>query len=255
MSIIEPDQQRTIGPEPVAPPTPPTPPPAAPSTPAEPETFDRAYVEDLRKENAKWRTQLREYEAEFDGIDPEERKALAEFARLSVRAQSGDEEALKTLGEMLGEETAPAVQEQAPVYDEAYFRRIAAEEASRIAAEQQRYSDEQRGIAEIVRQAEALGYKQGSEDYVLLMRAANSVDPTEHSDLLAEGDRLVKAYKQSIIEGYLAEKEGRTVTSPVLTPAGSPPSQSAQPWNDQMSAAEKWQAVRNSVHERLTGGR
>ena len=257
MSLLEPNEgQRTIGPEPAGP---------APgavrdgqdtaviadSQPtSEPKVFDEAYVKELRAENAKWRTQLRELESEFEGIDPEERRTLAEFARLSRAAESGDEQAAQQLAELLGvegDEQPPAQAATPPTYDEAYFRRLAAEEAARIADERDQQRSAQEGVQQVISRAEALGYKHGSEDYILLMRAANSIDPNtleDPSTLLVEGDKLVKAYKQQIVEEYLAGKGTRADTSLAVPTGGSAPAHQVEP-------PKGWADARERLHERL----
>lgn len=254
MSIIEPSD-RTIGPDPVAPVTPPEPPVTQPEVAeeTEPKVFDEAYVKELRAENAKWRTQLREYEQEFDGIDPDERRAMAELMRLSVAAQNGDEDAVAQLAELLGDDTTPPATPAAPPeFSEDYFRRLAREEVDRVAAEHDTRRMESEGIQDVIRRAEALGYKQGTPDYVLLMQAANAVDPSEHDDLIAAGHETVLAYKQSLIEAYLAEKEGRANTAPLVPPTGGvAPAGSRQLWTQDMTEKQKWAAVRDSFSERL----
>lgn len=71
-----------------------TPPPDDKGGEGEPESFSRDYVEELRKENAKWRTQFREVETELDEIKKaqmsEQEKAIEEAktqARQEVEAQ------------------------------------------------------------------------------------------------------------------------------------------------------------------------
>lgn len=258
MSIIEPGEQRVIGPEPAGPAQPATPAPdteivvdvPGEFTPDEPDTFDRKYVEELRAENAKWRTQLREREALFEGLEADEVTQLAEFARLSKKAETGDEEAIKALNEMLGDEEVEtaAPSEPAPVFDEERFRKLAREEAERIAADRDSQRAQRESIQTIVHRAEELGYKQGSEDYVLLMRAANSINPDEHPDLLAEGDRLVKEYKAQIVESYLAAKEGRAEASPTI-PSGS----GVAPSSARVPAS--FPEARDSLRQRLDAAR
>jgi hypothetical protein len=52
-----------------------------------------------------------------------------------------------------------------------------------------------------------MGYQQGSEDYILLLKFANDLDPDEHSDLLSSADQQVKAYRQQIIDSYISGKQ------------------------------------------------
>lgn len=259
MSLVEPGQDRTIGPDPVTPAQfDATPDPvvlsAEVTTPEadapEPETFDREYVHGLREEAAGWRTKLREQEARFEGVDEETITALVEFARLSKAAESGDADALAQLNEMMGED-APA--DPAPVqeFTEERFRQLAREEAERLVTEQSQAQQQEAAVRGIVTKAESLGYTQGSEDYILLMRAANAADPAEHQDVLAFADTQVKAYKQSILDAYLAEKETATDGSPQLTQPGAAPTTAKLPWDDTMTSKQRFEAVRHSLHERL----
>lgn len=43
--------------------------------PEKPDTFDREYVEELRRENAKWRKQVRDFEAKLADLDGERKRA------------------------------------------------------------------------------------------------------------------------------------------------------------------------------------
>jgi hypothetical protein len=250
-SLIQPNiPEEPIGPEPA-----PAPPPPA-ATPPEPDTFDRTYVEDLRREAAGYRTRAKAYEEAFEGYEDEQRDAFLEYAKLLHRSENGDQEATQILEEMFGgeDDTPPDEPEQQyapePVDYQAMARQAAEEVFQRY--EQQRVNDE--GVAAVRKAGEDLGYKFGSEEYILFVRGANEAVNRREDNPLVAGENAVKAYHQRIIDEYLAAKGGQADSSlAVPSGGGTAPNMSTRPYDNNQSDTQKWQAVRESALARFRG--
>lgn len=254
-SIILPDEpELPSGPDPVAaPPEVPAESPAAEV--AEPDTFDRAYVEELRREAAGYRTRAKAYDEAFEGYDDETREAFLEYARLSYAAQNGDAEAIAQLQEFMGEEEPedPAM----PAIDPVEAARIAArEETERVLSEREQRAAQAEAVSNVQAAARDLGYDLTSADYVLLMRFANDPEVIALDDPMAEAHNRVQAYHQSIVEQHLATKSAqadgapRVQTAVGAAPAGDPHAYLKDPT---LSEAEKFAITRQRASERFRG--
>ena len=257
MSMIEPDQGRTIGPDPVGPAPEPEPVVEAQVEDtrveaAEPDTFDRKYVEELRRENAKWRTQAQQYNEVFGDLDDEDKQAWFQIIDL---ANSGDPDAIQYLGQALGFVGEEAPESQVPS-DEFLTREQAVELAREIAREEARAEAEQRDAVRNHQQQidtiqsrakNEFGVEPGSDDYVLLLHRANQLDPSdvEGGDLLAAAHAQLQAEKQAQWDAFVAQKTQAAAGSPIIAPGnGMAPSTAQTP--------KSWAEARNSLHERLS---
>jgi hypothetical protein len=92
---------------------PPAPTPST-SAPDAPKVFDAAYVEELRKENAKWRTQARKYESERE---QSEAAKLSELEKAQKRAAELEERFTATERALRSERAAAAVMAEAGKYN------------------------------------------------------------------------------------------------------------------------------------------
>ncbi len=246
--MIEPDG-RTMGPDPKpGPQDVVVPEPVVEETvPEEQDTFDRAYVEQLRDEAAKYRTRARDYENTFEGYDEETRAGWLELIGMA-KAAEGNPEIQQQLAQMLGfelqQEDVQAMEEtiaeDRPLTREEYAQ-IAREEARSLYTEEQAARDEQNAIHDIQTRAKALGYDQESPDYVLLLKFANDMDTPD----LEAASEQVKAYHQAKYEEFIQRKSDEAHQSPVA-PSGNGVSPSI------VQPATSWEAARDSLHERLS---
>lgn len=158
------------------------------------ETFSREYVEELRRENAKHRTAVKEYEEAFAGYDDNSRTTLLGIARqladpttqpdAAKRLQGIAENIMKAQGE--GKATRPDGEEdpdQRPMTRAEWKAEQARlqEDAARDAA-----------IADIENTSKALGIEPGSPDYALLLLFAQ--EPEVSGDLNKAKERLDRHY-------------------------------------------------------------
>lgn len=209
-----------------------------------PDVFPREYVESLRRENAKYRTRAQQYEQAFSGYDDEQREALLTYIQLSAAAQRGDKEAAAQLRAWFGEDTDEIVEVPADPVEAA--RQVAREEAQRLLAEREAEAERERAITAIRERAEQLGYKPDSEEYVLLLKYANTPEAANTDDPLAYGDEMVKSYRQRIIDEYIASVERRG-EGPRLADLGVSPKVPVEPPRSFAEARER-------MRERLQAG-
>lgn len=246
MSIINPDQTAHIGPAPAASPTEPVAVEAPPveSTEAEQTTFDRAYVEDLRNEAAKYRVRAKEYEQAFGEMPEDVRAGWLQMVQL---AQDEDPQAREYLREILGFEQAQQLIEEVepaetPLTREDYAQ-IAREEAQALFSEQAQVRAEADAIAGVQAQAKGLGYDPTSPDYVLLLKFANDMTQPD----LAAAHEEVLAYKRSEWEAYESRKATEAGQSPTIPSGNGVAPNLVQP-------PKTFEEARDRLHERLMQG-
>lgn len=207
-------------------------PDAAPaSTPNEPDAlgdlpegqsvFDRGYVERLRQEAAKYRTERNElnerlqgYDA-FDGIDPEDFQVFADMAgRYKQGDTSGMAEMMQTIAqailspdndgspegdaataEKIGEAIDGATDADGKPLDPDSVQQMIADA---LAAKEAQEAEE-RAVKEVFAEIEAAGFKQGTPEGWLVLWHANN---TTGGDIAAAAEQ-VRAYRQGIIDEYV----------------------------------------------------
>jgi hypothetical protein len=266
--LIVPDApDAPVGPEPYVAPEPDPEPAPAPEVPAvevddpDRDTFDRPYVEKLRQEAAQYRTRAREYEEAFEGYDPETKAAWLQFAQLQYRAAQGDQDALAQLEEFYGddEEEAPEEESDFPQFKskaefDEYNRQIAREEYERLTSVREQHQAQVAAVKQVRATAEGMGYKFGTPEYRAVLGFANEPDIISSDAPLEAAHQRMEAWKQQIIQEYLAGKSGQADTM-IAAPSGnggaSAPDLSTLPWTHEMSEAQQNQAVRRSVAERF----
>lgn len=220
--------------------------PAAESDPfdnAEVQTFERSYVEKLRKEAADRRTAAKAYEDAFSGYSPEQREGWLSLAQsLASDDPTVRAEAAKIMQEVsndiLGAGSITETGEKPagePDLGEKQFLTEEQLEAKLAEREQKAAIDAE--VRKVNEEVAALGYKEGTPDYNDLMwRAVN-----QHDHDLQAAHAARQAERQAVIDSYLAdiEKNG----APRLPGAGQP--------GNQPSAITDFKGARASVEARI----
>lgn len=180
---------------------------------AETTTFDRAYVERLRSENASYRTRakeaadkLAEYDDVFGNIDPEDRKVWLGMAKTMYADPAAG---AKWLADVAAHVQSGLTQEQAEAAAGAEPTAGGTEEKPLTAADFERMYQERKAaeaqeseIAAITREAKELGYEDGTVDYDLLLGIAFK---QTNGDLKAAHQVILDA-RQAVIDQYVADK-------------------------------------------------
>lgn len=216
----------TVTDEPVLDPT------AEPEPLPDQDTFERSYVEDLRGENAKWRTRTREIESHFEGYSPEER---TRFLELAGQLHSNPEAALAEfegvtarLRKQLGKET-PVEPENTPTPEpeptgdgpvtQADIDRIVGE---RIEAERAQAAENDR-IQATIAEADELGFTSPEQKAQLFAKAQSMNDgrgaPLSEAAAALSGD--FDSAVEAAVEARLAELASGRAHPPRL-PTGDP---------------------------------
>lgn len=215
MSQVEP-----IGPPVAAPAFPPEAPPEpeAPAPLAPDAGFDllpkhwQDEIKEKRDAEARYRTQLREEEAIWEGYtDPDQKAMMKEYARLMPAAERGDTAAIARIQEMLAPEEEPGDAPLTRAEIEALVAERATSEAQRVLDERDATQAQATAISQIEAEVTKRGYTLQSEEHVLFLRAANNaVNRDPDADFYAEGEKAVKEYHQKIVADYLASKAAKT---------------------------------------------
>lgn len=178
--------------------------------------FDRPYVEKLRNEAASYRTKYREanaYQEAFGSAEDREtwRKLastlytdqvagaqwMANIAR-DLGAGMTDEQAIKAAGPEPATITPPAAV-PAP-------KSLTADDVERMFTERDAKQHMDKAIKAVETDAQGLGYKMGSKEYVSLLHLAAN---TTGGDL-SKAHAIMEADKQAIIDAYVASKAAET---------------------------------------------
>lgn len=173
-------------------------------------------VREAREEAKRYRLRAKEYEEVYDGLDDDGRGFLLE---LNKALKAGDSDTAQAMwGQLFADPDAAAAaadpaaaggDPDAPLtaadIDRLVEEKLATREAKRA---------EDQAVADITKDAEALGYKPGSRDYVNLLYVANN----ETGGDLAAADQALKAERQKVIDEFVAAKA--TDSELHTTPAG-----------------------------------
>lgn len=188
--------------------------------------FPRSYVEKLRNEGHKYRTEAQtaaqkaaEYDQVYGRYEPEDRRVWFELANAwaydpSQAAQMMQEIAQAVLTEGKPAEPAKAAVSDAdiPIPDDLTPEKVQAMIDERIAAQQQATA-QQHAVETIYQEVRGHGYDPESrEGFMVLWTANNETD----GDIGAAVEKM-KQYRQGIIDEYVA---GRSGPRPVPAPNG-----------------------------------
>lgn len=225
----------------------------APEGEQQPETFDRAYVEKLRREAAEHRTEAQRFKEAFDGYSPEEVSFLLDLTKgLASPDQRVDaaQRLAKVAEAVLAEGGTPAQAQQAveaaaegakpeDVLTKAEYERLRAEEArDREAAE---------AVEKVEAEARSLGYDEKNPDSALFWNFA--VNSKEHPGDLQKAHEAVEAYKATIIKGYVEQHQERRGRFPALPTTGATPAPPAG------EVPKTFKTAREAVEARVAASR
>lgn len=211
----------------------------APPVETEPETFDRAYVENLRAENAKTRVRSKEFHDTFEGWEDHATEKFLDLAR-ALNDESRHEEVgrefitigkniLEAYGVEVGDLSAPDPNRPLTV------RELEAREAK-----QREEADMAAHVEQIAKEVKELGYEEGGPDHYALLRLAND-DP--NGDLKVAHTKL-EAWKKGIIDSFIkahtAKQETHLPTAPAVGVAPSDPGE--EPATDWAAARARLEA-------------
>lgn len=214
-------------PAPDAAPTAPAPPSGADpfaELPAERAVFDRGYVESLRSEGAKYRTeagaardQLRGYEDVFGVYEPDDRQVWLDLARTwatdpNKAASVMQQIASSVLGDSNGDAnadagTAPTSAADTPILGDAVAN-LTPEQVKQLVDEQLAARDsakaEQQAVADVFAEVRAAGFDPESAEGFMVLYNANHYTGGD----IAKAVAMTGEYKQKIIDDYVQGRSG-----------------------------------------------
>lgn len=180
------------------------------------DSFDRKYVEKLRKESAGYRERAKRFESAFDGFEESDQEVLLGLAKsLREDPTRGAQEMAaiaKAIMDQIGEGDAP----EADAEGESEYLTV---EKYKALKEQEAVEDQ---VRQIEREAVDLGYKKGSPEYQYLLAVAKTLPDAD----LSKAHAQIKAREQAAVDAYLAQKQQQAGAAPkvpgdVSTPASS----------------------------------
>lgn len=168
------------------------------------DTFDRSYVEKLRNEAAKNRTEAKQYKDAFEGYDEQSQGVLLNVVNLLKTDQTAGVKALQEIVQFLSPEDAAAVTEavEEATGEIAAPELTVAEQVEAALAERDRTSSEQAKVDAIISKATELGYPADDPQHITLLWIANNQtggDLDKAAAKIAESD-------QAKIDAYIAKK-------------------------------------------------
>lgn len=227
----------------------------APATPAEPDDYSdlagldpkwAKEVRDLRKENAKRRTDLKQYESAFEPYGQEERDVWLGLAQLTAVDPRKGAKALADLSKALEEGLSPEEAADAagiPTPDE--DQPLTRKQLDDYMAEQKKELEIASAAAEIEKKATAAGYKVGTTEYKLLL--------TRAMDMNYDLDAAIKAEKADIqtkAEALIAEKLASGEKWPITPAQGGSGSPSGEVQHD-----GSWDRAEKGLRARIAASR
>lgn len=196
------------------------------------DTFDRAYVEQLRQESANYRTQAKPFKETFDGVDESDRDVFLGLVNLYKTDPAAAAREMQRLGQgLLGEDAAPEAPaaESVPV-DPKYMTRADYENLRR-----------QEAIEGAARQievdAKGLGYEKGTPEYAYLLSAAQS----RGGDLNA-AHAYIQEREQAAVSKYIQSKEADAAGHPTAPGEATAPvstERELKTWRDVEAAIDE----------------
>lgn len=185
------------------------------------DTFDRKYVEKLRKENADRRTSLKQYETAFEPYAEDERAVWLGLAQLTAVDPKAGAKALADLAKALEEGLTPedaADKAGIPTPDE--DKPLSKKDLDAYMADQKKELEIASAAAEIEAKATAAGYKVGTTEYKLLLTRAMDMNYDLDAAIKAEKDEI-QTKAEKLIADKLASGEKWPIT-PAQGGSGSP---------------------------------
>lgn len=184
------------------------------------DTFDRAYVERLRKESASYRTKSKEYESYAQAFEPygDEDRAVWQEAmrRFNEDPKSGAEYLDQIAKAVLAEYQEKADADAEPITDEndrpltmAEYRQLREAEAAK--------AEQDAEVSRIESEATALGYDPKSDEYTYLLTVASRLS----SGSLQEAHAKIEAAYDARVQARLAEMAAEAAGSPTAPNSGS----------------------------------
>lgn len=185
----------------------------------ETQTFDRKYVENLRNEAAKYRTEAKPYKEVFEGYDEQSQTVLLNVLTLLREDPAEGAKALREIAQGLSPEEAKQLEadiKEAEAEDEEIDVEKLVEQKL---AERDKQKQEESAIEGVIKQATDLGYPQGDPDHITLLWIANH----QTNGNLAEAAKVIEARNQKIIDTYVTSKQASNASHITPSSGSTPP--------------------------------
>lgn len=187
-----------------------------PEPPSYQETFDRKYVEKLRRENASYRDRAKQAESVWEGY---EEGAVNEWKQMISTFKQDPKtvaEQWQQLAESVLSQFTPAEQKEiAEAVSEGEDMPLTRHEFEQLMSQREQQWELDSLVADIETEAKDLGYNLKSREYKILLMTAQELP----SGSIQEAHALLEAEKQRIIDeavGSMEKEAGRRVPSALV---------------------------------------
>lgn len=171
------------------------------------DTFDRKYVEKLRRENASYRDRAKKWESAFEGYEDGAIEEWKEMIAGFKQDPKGVAEKWRDLSQEILQQFTPAEQEQiAEAVQDGEEVPLTRTQFEKLMSEREQQWELDSMVQDIETEARDLGYNLKSREYKILLMTAQEIP----SGSIQEAHELLQAEKQRIIDAEIArlEKEG-----------------------------------------------
>lgn len=178
---------------------------------AEVQQFDRTYVQKLRDEAAKHRTDKKKFEDAFTGWEGEDADVWLDVIKAAAdpNSKGSAAETLRKIADLLapGDPAKPAAEAAAQAAEaaegaDAASKPLTQADIDRIFAEREAQAQQDAALKAIKDEAKELGYEERTADYAQLMFYANF---ETKGDLKAAHEKI-QANRQAVIDEYVRTK-------------------------------------------------
>lgn len=218
--------------------------PAAPATPEAPaaptvenqDQFPRDYVEQLRRESADRRVQLKPFEDAFGGYEPDEVETWLQLIRLTNQDPAAGAQYMAEIASQLKNQYSPP--DPNTLTPEQRAQQVTQSEIEKFRAEQKEERERlemERQVRELNLHAEKLGYEPGTSGYLSLLHYAQHKTGGD----IDKAHEFVQADVQKIIDAYVASKQAAPPAAPG-TGVGSPTPTEFETLSDSRDALSNW---------------
>lgn len=177
---------------------------------ADPKSFSAEYVADLRRESANYRIKAQQLGAPWEGVTEDDQKVWQEMIRITQKDPKAGAEYMQNIAKYLQGGQDPAPQEQ---------RSMSQQDIARMVDERVSAATQSQIVADINREAQDLGYKPGSLDYMNLLWVA---EHETNTDLKAAHKRLEES-RESWVNSEIERKRAEMNGWPTPVRGGTPP--------------------------------
>lgn len=195
------------------------------------QTFERPYVEDIRKEAARYRTEAKPFKEAFDGYTDEVRDAWLNVVNLAKSDESAAAQQLRELADAIAPPVEGAEDDEDAGTDEPQY--LTKEQYEELRQQEQAEAAQAEQLQKLNTELTELGYtipKDGEPPSIELAELMWFAQFKTGNDIKAAHEQ-VEARKQAVIDSYVQGKAGQKFPRQAFSQGEQAPAQTNKPKN------------------------